>query len=574
MNTHAFVLSPMVIALGLTVGLTGCSDSDSASRLSRPAEVVITPKPVDLAEGTYFYQLVFEDVATGKPINETLQVTLTGPAVDAGLVVDANNVSLKGKTLTTDIGTVTVAAKYDATNTTFSALVGNAATGWTQTGVELRKETSTPGNQTLVVKLINPKKSAATVNANEDVALAVASSSFAASATGAISSTPISLETAAKSAKNDAGALEPIGTAKIDIPAGVNALDANGNKINLTGQITASTVKFGNGSAASMSAFPGGFTPTVVNQAGQTVNNGAFITGGFAQFNLTASNGTPIKKFDQDVTLSIDLPKTSKQPNGTVLKAGDTYPVWSYDEATGKWQFETDGLISEKTPVDPNNFTVSFKSNHLSYWNLDFYGDTCTGTLNLERTALDTRPLSVELVGVEGLRFYQTFYSVTDSEQTFFRYPTNTLVNVVVRDEQNAIIASSPAPQNLCNTGSKISIPAAPAVPRANLIVNVTESCPSGTNRRASPTTVEFYDGRRWYSKYARSNPAGTVASVSFDGLRSDTQGTLYVFNPLTGRTQSQNVTVNAPSTTVAVNLPNLRCGAPTGATGSTGTGN
>lgn len=573
MNTRAFVLSPMVVALGLTVGLTGCSDSDSASRLSRPAEVVITPKPVDLAEGTYFYQLVFEDVATGKPINETLQVTLTGPAVDAGLVVDANNVSLKGKTLTTDIGTVTVAAKYDATNTTFSVLVGNAATGWTQTGVELRKETSTPGNQTLVVKLINPKKSAATVNANEEVALAVASSSFAASATGAISGSAISVATTAKSAKNDAGVLEPIGTATIDIPAGVNALDANGNKINLTGQITASTVKFGNGSAASMSAFPGGFTPTVVDQAGQTDSTGAFITGGFAQFNLTDSNGTAIKKFDQDVTLSIDLPKTSKQPDGTVLKAGDTYPVWSYDEATGKWQFETDGLISEKTPVDPNNFTVSFKSNHLSYWNLDFYARTCTGTLNLVRSQSDTRPLSVELVGVSGLRFYQTFYNVRDQRQIFARYPTSTQVNVVVRDEQNAVIARSTTPQNLCNTGT-ISVPAAPAVSRANLIVNVTESCPSGTNRRASPTTVAFYDGSRWYSGYARSNSAGTVASVSIDGLVSATQGTLYVYNPLTGGYQSQTVTVNAPSSTAAVNLPNLRCGAATGATGSTGNGN
>lgn len=568
MNTRAFVLSPMVVALGLTVGLTGCSDSDSASRLSRPAEVVITPKPVDLAEGTYFYQLVFEDVATGKPINETLQVTLTGPAVDAGLVVDANNVSLKGKTLTTDIGTVTVAAKYDATNTTFSVLVGNAATGWTQTGVELRKETSSIGSQTLVVKLINPKQAVA-INADANLALAVASQNFAASATGAISDGPISVKTSAKSASNDTEGTEQIGTATLDIPAGVNALDAAGNKINLTGQITATTVKFGNGSASSMSAFPGGFAPTV-EKAGQTDSTGAFITGGFAQFNLTDSNGTAIKRFDQDVTLSIDLPKTSKQLDGTALKAGHTYPVWSYDEATGKWQFEIDGLISEKTPVDPNNFTVSFKSNHLSYWNLDFYGRTCTGTLNLVRSQSDTRPLSVELVGVSGLRFYRTFYSVRDQRQIFARYPTSTQVNVVVRDEQNAVIARSTTPQNLCNTGT-ISVPAAPAVSRANLIVNVTESCPSGTNRRASPTTVAFYDGSRWYSGYARSNSAGTVASVSIDGLVSATQGTLYVYNPLTGGYQSQTVTVNAPSSTAAVNLPNLRCGA---ATGATGTGN
>jgi len=570
MNIRAFALSPMVIALGLTVGLTGCSDSNS---VSRPAEAATTPKRVDLAEGTYFYQLVFEDVATSKPINEALQVTLTGPAVEAGLVVDANNTSLKGKTLTTDIGTVTVAAKYDATNTTFSVLVGNAATGWTQTGVELRKETSTPGNQTLVVKLINPKKSAAAVNDNAAVALAVASSDFAAGATGAISDSAISLATIDKPAKNDADNLEQIGTARIDIPAGVNALDASGKKINLTGQITASTVKFGNGSAASMSAFPGGFTPTVVNQAGQTDSTGAFITGGFAQFNLTDSNGTAIKKFDQDVTLSIDLPKTSKQLNGTALQAGDTYPVWSYDEATGKWQFETNGLISEKTPVDPNNFTVSFKSKHLSYWNLDFLGQTCTGTLNLGRTALDTRPLSVELVGVSGLRFYKTFYSVRDSKQTFLRYPKDMMVNIVVRDEQNAVIASSTTPQNLCNTGSNtstISIPAAPAnVLPANLIVNMTESCPSGTNRRASPTTVSFFDGRRWYAGYARSNGAGTIASVSLDGMLSPAQGTLYFFNPLTGRTQSQSVTVNAPSTTVAVNLPNLNCPVPTGANGT-----
>ena len=566
MNIRAFALSPMVIALGLTVGLTGCSDSDS---VSRRAEVVTTPKRMDLAQDAYFYQLVFEDVATGQPINEALQVTMTGPAVDAGLVVDANNASVKEKTLTTDIGTVTVAANYDATNTSFSVLVGNAATGWTQTGVELRKETSSIGSQTLVVKLINPKQAAA-INADANLALAVASQNFAASATGAISDGPISVKTSAKSASNDTEGTEQIGTATLDIPAGVNALDAAGNKINLTGQITATTVKFGNGSASSMSAFPGGFAPTVVTKAGQTDNTGAFITGGFAQFNLTDSNGTAIKKFDQDVTLSIDLPKTSKQLDGTALVAGDIYPVWSYDEATGKWQFETDGMISEKTPADPDNFTVSFKSKHLSYWNLYFYGDTCTGTLNLGRTALDTRPLSVELVGVSGSRFYQTFYDVKDQKQIFARYPQGQQVNVVVRDEQNAIIARSTAPQNLCNTGT-ISIPAAPVVSRASLIVNVTESCPTGANRRASPTTVAFYDGRRWYAGYARSNLASNVATVSLDGLRSGTQGTLYTFNPLTQGYQRQAVTVNAPSTTAAVNLPNLNCQA---ATGATGTGN
>ncbi|MFZ3192783.1 MAG: hypothetical protein WA154_06215, partial [Moraxellaceae bacterium] len=555
MNTRAFTLSPLLIALGLTVGLTGCSDSNS---VSRPAGLVPPPKRVELAQDVYFYQLVFEDVATGEPINEALQVTLTGPAVDAGLVVDANNVSLKGKTLTTDIGSVTVAAKYDATNTNFSVLVGNATTGWTQTGVELRKETSTIGNQTLVIKLVNPKKAAA-VNTNTDLALAVVSSNFTASATGAISDSAISLATADKSSKNDAGDLENIGIATIDLPAGVNALDASGNKISLAGNITASTVKFGNGSATSMSAFPGGFTPTVVDQAGQTNNTGAFITGGFAQFNLTDSNGTAIKKFDQDVTLSIDLPKTSKKLDGTALLAGDSYPVWSYDEATGNWQFETNGLISEKTPVDPDNFTVSFKSKHLSYWNLDFLGQTCTGTLNLGRTTLDTRPLSVELVGVSGSRFYQSFYDVRDQQQTFARYPKDMLVNIVVRDERNSIISRSTVPQNLCNTGT-ISIPAPPVVPRASLIVNVTESCPNGESRRASPTTVAFYDGRRWYAGYARSNPTSNVARVSLDGMPSPAQGTLYVFNPLTGGYERQSVTVNAPSTTTTVNLPNLKC--------------
>lgn len=563
MNIRAFALSPMVMAIGLTVGLSACHDSNSSSKAT---EAVTNPQRSDLAQ-PYMYQLVFENIATGEPITDELQVKLTGPAVDAGLVVDANNVSVKGQTLTTNIGTVSVAADYDASNTSFSVLVGNSATGWSQTGMQLSQDTSVAGNQTLVLKLINPSQAAA-INANEELALSIATKTFAAAADGAVTDALVTLSTPSKQSTSDEGDKEDVGTTTISLPAGVNALDANGQKINLTGDISATTVKFGNSSASSMSAFPGGFAPTVVDETGATDKTGAFITGGFAQFNLTDSTGTALKRFDKPVTLTIDLPKTSAQPDGTALVAGATYPVWSYDESTGKWQFEANGLISEKTPVDANNFAVSFESTHLSYWNLDFLGRTCSGTLNLQRSAQDTRALSVELVGVRGQRFFQTFYDVRDAKQVFARYPIGLKVNVIVRDEQNAILARSTTAQNLCAGGS-VTIPAPPAVTRANLIVNVTESCPSGTNRRPSPTFVYFYDGRRWQSGYARTNTSANVARLTFDGIRSGTVGKVYAFNPLKLRYDEQSITVNSPNTTATINFADLNCKPVTGATGT-----
>ena len=566
MNIRAFALSPMVMAIGLSVGLSGCNDSNRTAQ----SEVTTTPQRTNLQQA-YSYQLVFEDVATGAPITDELQVTLTGPAVDAGLVVDANNASVKGKTLTTSIGSFSVAANFDATNTEFSVLASGKTTGWTQTGIQVSKDSSVAGNQVLVLKLVNPK-TMESVNSNADLGVAIATKTLTAPADGSITSTAVSLSTPAKSSTDDAGTSEAIGTATISLPAGVNAVDANGNKINLTGALSATTVKFGNNSASAMAAFPGGFTPTVVKADGSTDATGAFITGGFAQFNLTDSAGTPLKNFDKPIGLSIDLPKTSVNPDtGTTVAAGDTYPVWSYDEATGKWQFEANGTVSEKTPIDANNFTVSFSANHLSYWNLDYYGSTCVGNLTLNRNALDTRSLSVELVGARGLRFFRTVYGVTDSVQTFNRYPNGQSVNVIVRGENNEIVGQSTGPMNLCSAGNSININTPPVVARANLTVNVTESCPSGTNTRPSPTFVYFYDGRRWQSGYASSSSSSTDATITFNNIANGAAGTLYAFNPLTYRYDTQAVTVTAPSTTKNVNFPNMPCQV---VSGSTGTGN
>jgi hypothetical protein len=136
---------------------------------------------------------------------------------------------------------------------------------------------------------------------------------------------------------------------------------------------------------------PGGFAATVQVPAanagvlnGVAPDAGTFVTAGFAQFNVTDSQGNAIKTFDKPLTLGIDMPKGTLGADGNPVTAGDSYPVWSYDDANGNWNFEKMGTVAEKTPVDPANFTVQFQTNHLSTWALNTYLPSCPMAATLQ----------------------------------------------------------------------------------------------------------------------------------------------------------------------------------------------
>lgn len=534
------LLTASIVAL-MTAGCGGGSKS------STPTERATT-NPVKKLTQAYQYQVIFKNVLDGSPITDKLNVEINGAA--ANKVVDGLGKKI-AKTEVTN-GMLTLAADLNDSDM-FSIVAGNRTLGWQESGIQVKKSTSKAGIQVLEILLVNTKNTAA-INDKADLGVAIISENNIASLSGLTRATPT------KTTKNAEGNSVSVGTATIALPEGIKALDASGKEINITQGVSLTAIKFSNDEASALAAFPGGFTPTVTQANGTTANTGAFITGGFAQFNLTDNaTGQAIKKFDKDIELGIDLPKGSKDPSGKVLVAGDKYDVWSFNESNGTWVFETSGTIEEK---DANNFTVKFKTNHLSYWNLDFYVDTCTATLNLNRSASDTRPLTVTLIGEVGERFSRDFWDVTDSTQTIFNYPSNTRVHAQVRDEDGSLIVQTTSPVNLCS-GANLTVPVS-TKPIRNITVNVTESCPSGSNSRPALSFMDAYNQSWTYlgGAYATTTTFNT----------SSTSGYIYVYNARNWAEKLIRLEDVPANGIVNVNFNDLQC-TTTPATGGTGTG-
>lgn len=538
----------MLAVAGVIGSLAACGGGGGGSPVTTPpAEVITAP---------YKYVFSFVDARTDAPITDTLTVQFTGPAVDSGEVLDSSNSSVKGKSYTTTNGLITAAANFNGSDDVFSVLGGNLAKGWNTSGVQILRETSKLGDQIITVRL-NNNNNAALVQADTTLGIGMIASTTPVVTSGVVPSA-VTLSTLEKSVTNAEGNTESVGTAKITIPAGTVARDAAGNLA--SGALKLTVTKYANSDVDALVAFPGGFTPNVTDSSGTQLPGGAssgsgnFVTGGFAQFNLTDSTGKAIKKFDSPIQLTIDLPKTSKNPStGATIAAGDTYPVWSFDEVTGKWVFEANGQVREKTPASASNFEVVFSSNHLSYWNLDYFAsDNCTGSINIARNPTgDTRPLYIDIVGVEGNRFYKSSYGITDSTVTL-PYSPRINVNVTIKDSRGNVVGSA-MNQNLCN-GVNVNTQL-PAITYATLQTNVTESCPDGvTGKRAVPTYVYFYDNVQFMGGYT-STGSSTISSIE-----SGRNGTLYVWNRLNSTYRIETLTVNAPTTTRDINFPNLQC--------------
>ena len=176
-----------------------------------------------------------------------------------------------------------------------------------------------------------------------------------------------------------------LGSAQVVVPASTTVFtDASGTTRLPTGTARLTVAYNNNQTASSLSVFPGGFL-TMEDPNGQALTSpGTFISGGFASVELTstAADGTvtKAKTFSQPITLTITIPKRTTNPlTGAAVKAGDVIPIWSYDTATGVWSAMKlrNGTIITGTlgalDSTSNTYPVTFQTDHLSYFNLDWF---------------------------------------------------------------------------------------------------------------------------------------------------------------------------------------------------------
>lgn len=217
---------------------------------------------------------------------------------------------------------------------------------------------------------------------------------------------------------------------KITIPEGTVLKDASGNTIN-SNALHSTVIHYGIGDEASLRAFPGGLqTRNAVDKNGNKIDSVVdFITAGCLQINMQAG-GKEVRQFSKPLEIEVEVNENYYNYfKGRNIQAGDSIPVWSMDEGTGKWVLEGDAPVF----AQGNKLVAKFSASHLSYWNLDgwqqtssfyryyswytryFQPPTCNNTLNVNVVATgDTK-----YTGYAGLIMYGSNYNYLGSGSVY-----------------------------------------------------------------------------------------------------------------------------------------------------------
>lgn len=168
---------------------------------------------------------------------------------------------------------------------------------------------------------------------------------------------------------------------RISIASGTRLLDANNNEINAS-KLSSKVVYFSTGSTEAMDAFPGGFDlVNAIGPNGQPINNGAtFVTAGLLSIDMMAGS-TAVKGFSKPVTLSMEInPELVNPQTKQKVKAGDVIPIWSLNEQSGQWKYESTATVARN---GSNKLAVDFPITHLSAWSANWYTTNCGSDLTV-----------------------------------------------------------------------------------------------------------------------------------------------------------------------------------------------
>ena len=148
---------------------------------------------------------------------------------------------------------------------------------------------------------------------------------------------------------------------KISLPA--NALvDANGSPVTGAVQVSLSPVDVG----SNVESFPGKF-----EGIGPTGQQGIILSYGTTEYAL--SRGGQELNLAPGARATIEIPiYTALNKDGSAVKLGDTYPMWSLDEQTGKWIQEGQGTVVASS-TSPSGFALRGEVTHFSWWNHDLF---------------------------------------------------------------------------------------------------------------------------------------------------------------------------------------------------------
>lgn len=367
-------------------------------------------------------------------------------------------------------------------------------------------------------------------------------------------------------------------SSNVSLTSGTQLLDASGNV--LTGnQLESRIVHYGTNTENSVLSFPGGFAaPNVIGENGNAINGGVvFQTAGFLNVDMFVG-GKEVKSFSKPVDVKMDLNSGLINPTtGGTVKAGETIPVWSLNEETGQWKYES---LATVTSGSDGKLKADFKVTHLSAWNVDWWSATCNTplTMTIKMPNPNARKVYwVEILDARGQYLSGLYYNTSwsagvelyDGFTTTIPRVPNTNVRIVVFNGRGYDKVTETELFNPCNKGSITVTVAPPVIPeKINVNFVMDAKCSNKNVTIKYSGYVSLYKQSENISKainaYVKEgtttvvleNNVPYVVEVPYDGKVYTT-----TFTPSKGTTTfpteksiTASATYNAPTNTLKVN--------------------
>lgn len=570
MGNNKFKLTKLALALGLTATLSGCfSDNDNNDYVKPPVptqDVAVPPTAADFQAGSITVNLV--DV-TGAQLDDDVTATITFTNAEDGLLTVAGNELTDEDKATTNSSFAFTLESIPANGVSYDYVV--SANGYLSNSGTFSL-TTTENVEAAEIRL-TPRDLPAS-----DVPIIAETTTLA---DLAADGTTVSYDPATGlTVTGDATELElqqdinkadvAVGGTTVKIKSGTQFLDKEG--VALTSAPSLTVAYFANEATrntteaagvattdSSLDAFPGGLALSVTSPSDVT-STGSFTSGGFVAIELVDDEGNKVKSFGPGNTLTVamQVDKNTSNPcpvkfdanaagditaqaEATAFAAGvcqlaapvatrpleadDIFPIWSYDEDTGKWVFENYGLVVDNS--NANTFDVEVEVDHLSYWNLDFFNNNSCNSVSFNildsGDAANTTATSIVLES-SGFRRVFTSYGGDYSKATFANPPAFPVTVKVLRDGQNVLdgfanssngTAQALSVANMCdlnNDDLKLTIAPPTIVTKQltpQLVCSNTDDFDVNTAPVVTPSVVTLFRNNRFVQNYY---PTGTFS--------------------------------------------------------------
>ena len=154
---------------------------------------------------------------------------------------------------------------------------------------------------------------------------------------------------------------------EVVMPAGTQMLDANKQAINAT-SLKSTVVYYGTSDEDAYRAYEPNLmaSTNVIGQDKKPVTEPIlFVTAGVVSINMTAGS-TAVKNFSKPVAAELEInPELVNPITGNKVQAGEAIPIWSRNEETGQWTYESTANIVRNPD---GKLAVKFEMTHLSAW--------------------------------------------------------------------------------------------------------------------------------------------------------------------------------------------------------------